>query len=157
PIILPTRINTSLASGGDILLSPGTLTTAGGALSLAPGNNGAVKPIASVTDVTVAPSAVTFAPGSNLAIAIDGKIQYDQLRVQGDVNLTGAILVTSGAYVPAVNDVFIIVNNQGPHPITGTFNGLPDGAIIANFLGSPLSAVISYDGNFVTLTVKHGS
>ncbi len=57
-----------------------------------------------------------------------------------------------------VGDTFSIVNNQGAHPIVGTFNGLPEGGVIPRFLGSRLSAIISYiggDGNDVVLTVKN--
>jgi hypothetical protein len=66
--------------------------------------------------------------------------------VLGDVNLTGASLVTSGTLVPTIGQTFTIVNDQGTHPVTGTFNGLPEGAVVSNFLGSSLGAVISYVG-----------
>jgi hypothetical protein len=50
----------------------------------------------------------------------------------------------------------VIINNDGTaDPVTGTFNGLPEGATILNFLGSPLKATITYtggDGNDVVLT-----
>jgi hypothetical protein len=59
--------------------------------------------------------------------------------------------------VPAPGQTFVVVNNDGADAVTGTFNGLPEGATIPNFLGSSLSASISYtggDGNDAVLTVN---
>jgi hypothetical protein len=80
------------------------------------------------------------------------------LTVAGSVDLTGVDLVFSGAYVPVLGNTFTIVDNDGADAIIGTFNGLPEGGAIPNFLGSGLYAVITYtggDGNDVTLTVKN--
>jgi hypothetical protein len=158
PVALPQPI-LNVTSGSDIVFSPGSITT-GGVLTLAPGATGAVKPITSGIDAAVTPGALGFASGSNLAIAINGtaaQSQFNQLSVLGDVNLTGVNLVLSGTLTPIAGQTFTIVNNQGTHPIVGTFSGLPEGAVIANFLGSSLNATISYlggDGNDVVLTVK---
>jgi hypothetical protein len=103
---------------------------------------------------------VSFADGAELAIQIDGTevdTEYTQLNVAGTVDLTGAALTVRGAYSPAVGDVFTVVNNGGSDPIIGTFDGLPEGAVISDFLGSGLLATITYiggDGNDVVLTVQ---
>ncbi len=157
---MPSATNVNVTSGSHIIFNPGSIGTDGGSLTLTPGNTGSVQPLTSGTDATVSPASLAFGSGSNLAIAINGTIpdtQYTQLSVAGDVNLSGVNLVLSGTDIPTSGQVFTIVNNQGPHPIVGTFNGLPEGAVISNFLGSVLSAVVSYvggDGNDVTLTVE---
>ncbi len=82
--------------------------------------------------------------------------EYSQLNVAGAVNLTGAALALSGSYTPVVGDAFTIVANDASDPVAGTFAGLPEGAIIADFLGSGLNAIITYvggDGNDVVLHV----
>jgi hypothetical protein len=153
-ITLPTATGVSLISGCDIDFNPGSINTSGGPLTLATGGTGSVQPLTSGTDANVAPAALGFVAGSNLAIVISGAAQYSQLNVAGDINLTGANLVLSGAYTPVAGQTFTVVSNSGTHPISGTFNGLPEGATILNFLGSGLDAVISYvggDGNDVVL------
>ncbi len=151
--------NVNLTSGGDVLFNPGSLTTGGGMLTLTPGNGRAVQPVTSGTDVTVSPASLKFGSNSNLAIVINGTSadgQYQQLSEIGDVNLTGVNLVLSGSLAPIAGQRFIVVNNQGNHPVTGTFVGLPEDGVIANFLNSGLSAYVSYvggDGNDVVLTV----
>src|SRR6185503_8446827 len=52
-------------------------------------------------------------------------IGYDQLTAN-NVSLAGTLDVTLG-FTPAPNDSFTIVNNLGPAPIAGTFNGLAEG------------------------------
>ena len=74
----------------------------------------------------------------------------------GMVNLTGVNLVLSGTLTPQAGQTFTIVNNDGTDAIMGMFNGRAETTTIPNFLGSGLSATISYmggDGNDVVLTV----
>jgi mucin-19 len=156
----PAATNVQLRSGGDVTFNQ-NFNTNGGTLLLAPGNSpAAVKPVFNGTDATA--SVVSFA--SDLAIVINGTTPgdgagatYTQLTVLGDVNLTGVDLVLSGIYSPVLpGHTFVIVNNLGANPITGTFTGLLQGATIPNFLGSGLDAIITYtggDGNDVVLTV----
>jgi hypothetical protein len=168
PIALPGPTNVNLTSGGDIIFNPGSITTyanfpgqhaGSGNLTLAPGRGGAVRPITSGTDANVAPGNLAFAPGSNLAIAINGTTvddQYNQLNVYGSIDLTGANLLLSGTLHPALGQTFTIVKAGpkfgNPPPFfnggirLGEFNGLPEGARISNLLGSPLDAVITYNG-----------
>ncbi len=159
PIAFPSATNLNLVTAGNIIFNPGSINTAGGSLNLVPGSTGSIQPLTAGTDVTSGSSNLTFAPGANLAIAINGTTpdtQYTQLSVAGNVNLTGANLVLSGNFTPAVGQAFTIVNNQGTKPITGVFNGLPEGAVIPNFLGSGLNATITYaggDGNDVVIGI----
>jgi len=80
---------------------------------------------------------------------------FSELNVTGTVTLTNTNLVTAtgGSYAPHIGDVFRIINNDGVDPISGTFNGLPEGGLV-DVNGAP--AQISYvggTGNDVTLTV----
>lgn len=58
--------------------------------------------------------------------------EYDQIVVNGTVNLNGAALNltdSSGSFSSPEN--LIIIDNDGTDPVVGTFNGLPNGAVIA--------------------------
>ena len=119
------------------------------------------SPIFSSTDVTG--TALSFTAGSKLNIVVNGTTPgdgtfstYTQLTVVGAVNLNGVSLQLSGSHVPVIGQVFTIVDNDGTDAITGTFTGLPQNGLIANFLGTSALAVISYTGgtgNDVTITV----
>ncbi|MBK9337265.1 MAG: choice-of-anchor D domain-containing protein [Lewinellaceae bacterium] len=152
--------NVELHSAGDVLLSAGGINTESGTLLLDPGASpAAVKPTFADTDATA--STLSFA--SDLEIVINGTttgdgtgMTYSQLTVVGMVDLDGVDLVFSGLYTPAVGDVFLIVDNAGMDAILNTFVDLAEGATIPDFLGSGLSATITYlggDGNDVVLTV----
>ncbi|MFN8347614.1 MAG: BspA family leucine-rich repeat surface protein, partial [Spirosomataceae bacterium] len=169
-------VNFGSANTGDITVSSaishaaGNVTlTAGGALTLnssydvGSGNltvnaAGGINPTGAGVDVSG--NAISFATNNNLNIVINGttvNTNYHQLNVSGVINLTGLNLVLSGSHTPAAGQTFTIVNNDGGDLITGTFNGLTQGATIANFLGSSLSATISYtggDGNDAVITVQ---
>jgi len=151
----------NLTTGGSINLNASALNSAGGNVTLTPGASGSVNPAATGADVSMSTTGtLSFASGADLGIAINGTTmdsQYRQLNVVGLVNLTGVDLVLSGSHTPSVGQSFIIVNNDSTDAITGKFNGLDEGAIIPNFLGSGLNAMISYmggDNNDVTLTVN---
>jgi hypothetical protein len=150
--------NLSLTSGADINIATGSLSSAGGNVSL---NGANTFPFNSGTDVNAgATGTVTLASAKGLLINITGTTVdtgYTQLNVTGLVNLNGANLVTIGGHMPSPGQTFVVVNNDGADAITGTFNGLAEGATIPNFLGSSLSASISYtggDGNDAVLTVN---
>ena len=91
---------------------------------------------------------------ASLSVTIEGPVAnrlYDQLRVSGEVGLSGG-LILEGEYIPAIGDSFLVVDNDGTDLIEGHFDGLPEGALI-DFNGSPLS--ITYQGgtgNDVELT-----
>ena len=54
---------------------------------------------------------------------------YDQLTVNGSIDLTGQTLQLSlGAFTPMTSGTFRIIDNASGSPITGTFAGLPEGA-----------------------------
>jgi len=101
---------------------------------------------------------VSFASGSNFDVEIDGTTvgtQYDQLNVTGTVSLGNATLNVTLGFTPSNGDSFTIINNDGSDAVTGTFNGLAEGA---SFMVSGMNFVISYaggSGNDVVLTVQN--
>jgi len=152
-------------SGGDILIFgaptlPDGFDTGGGNLNLAPGPGKAVVPAAQGTDVTS--TGFTMAPGTTLKCWLDTTVPdtgYQLLRVGGLLDLTGVSLAFDGTYTPVAGDTFRIVRN-GVDPTTGTFVGLPEGSLIPNFMGSALSAAISYlggDDDDVQLVITSGT
>jgi hypothetical protein len=153
-----TATNLSLSSGANIDISGGSLASAGGNVALNPGTN----TFASLAGVDVnagATGTLTLATAKDLKVVINNTTPdtgYTQLNVAGHVNLNGANLSLSGSHTPVAGQTFVVVNNDGADSITGTFNGLSQGASIPNFLGSSLSASINYaggDGNDAVLSV----
>ncbi|WP_052659165.1 DUF4347 domain-containing protein [Pseudomonas sp. LFM046] len=69
--------------------------------------------------------------GSTLAVEINGTSagsQYDQVVVNGTVNVSGATLAVTHSYASGLGDIYNIINNDAADAITGTFSGLADGA-----------------------------
>ena len=96
--------------------------------------------------------------GGSFDVEIGGKAagEFDQTNVTGTVDLGSAtelnVSLVNG-FAPAVNDSFVIINNDGSDAITGTFEGLADGDKFT--LGS-YTYQINYDagdGNDVVLLV----
>lgn len=77
---------------------------------------------------------------------------YDQLIVNGSVNLTNVTLSIANGFTPAVGASFIIVSNDLSDAVFGSFNGLPEGA---EFVVGPVRYRITYaggSGNDIALT-----
>jgi len=69
-----------------------------------------------------------------------------------DITLDNANLAPTGGFIAQLAGEIIIVRNEGANPVSGTFNGLPEGASIS--FGS-YNGIISYvggDGNDITLS-----
>lgn len=89
---------------------------------------------------------------------------HDQVDVTGTVTIGNNVTLNTSAFdrgdtnlfTPAVGEQFVIINNDGSDAIVGNFDGLAEGAIINNFLGSGHNATITYQGgtnaNDVVLT-----
>jgi autotransporter-associated beta strand protein len=116
----------------------------------------------------------TIAPGNSLGILNSGSVTfnssgnftenlagptlgggYSQLNVAGTVSLANATLAVVPAFTTPVSigQQFTILNNDGTDPITGTFNGLPEGSL---FTAGAYKFRISYvggTGNDVMLTL----
>ncbi len=119
------------AVAGDIYMYSGKLKGTGtvGNINL---SGGTVAP--GMSPGVLASGNVTFGGGS-FEEEIGGTTsgQYDQLNVTGTVNLgsTTTLTVTHwNGYRPALNDSFVIINNDGADAVSGTFQGLAQGATV---------------------------
>src|SRR5215831_10788615 len=147
-----------------VIGSVGTITATGG--TIAPG--GLTAPGILTSGATTFNSATTFdvqlngtSPGG-MGIVQPIPSEYDHLDVTGPVELGGSTLQLQVNFTPAETDQFTIINNLDGvsqltnmpvhYPTTGTFKGLPEGAIFS-VNGVPFK--ITYrggDGNDVVLT-----
>jgi hypothetical protein len=94
--------------------------------------------------------------GSTFSVDLSGNtagLGYSQLNLAGggSINLNNSTLSISLNYGPAGTDEFSIINGG---PVTGIFNGLPDGSIVdlGMFGGGNYKANIVYGSTFVLLT-----
>ncbi len=98
---------------------------------------------------------VSYVAGSNLAVEVDGDTpgtQYDQLVVTGTVALGGANLVTGGTIAIPNANAIVLIDNDDTDAVSGTFAGLPEGALVTI---NGIEFRISYvggSGNDVVLT-----
>lgn len=99
-----------------------------------------------------------LATGGSYAVEIGGTAagQYDQLNVTGTVDLGSSTQLSIShwnGFIPSLNSQFVIINNDGSDAITGTFQGLANGATVTV---DGVTYTINYaggDGNDVVLTV----
>jgi autotransporter-associated beta strand protein len=125
----------------------GPLTASGG--SVAPGNSPGIHTANGNVAINFASSFVVELNG------LTSGTQYDQLKVNGTVNLGGATLsATLGSgFAPAVGTAFTLIDNDGTDAVTGMFSGLPQGATVT-FGGLPFTVKYTGgSGNDVVLTV----
>ena len=84
---------------------------------------------------------------------------HDQVTVAGTVaieNIVGLQLVSRGGFIPAGGEGLVIIDNDATDPVTGAFDGMPEGHMISNFLGSGYDATLTYqggDGNDIVVVV----
>ena len=52
------------------------------------------------------------------------------IDVTGTINLGGATLALSGAFVPGSGQSFVLIDNDGAEAVSGTFAGLPNGGTV---------------------------
>ncbi len=121
---------------------------------------------ASVAGATISPG---FSPGiipsGNLTLTSGSVISielasaagpgtgHDQLDVTGTVSLGNATLNATSSFAPSIGTSFVIINNDLAEAVTGTFNGLPNGATFV--VGSTLLQINYASGtnnNDVVLT-----
>jgi autotransporter-associated beta strand protein len=146
----PVTVNSGATLGGSGTV--GSITT--NSATVSPGNTSP----AILTDS----GNLNLSAGSTFNAALNGTTAgsgYSQLVVNGTVTLNNATLSTSlgSGFTPSGNDQFTIIKNNGGSAVTGTFNGLAQGATVM-IGGHPFS--ISYTGgtgNDVVLTSQVGS
>ena len=106
-------------------------------------------------------SNVIFSSSGNFTVELTGPNPgvggYDQLNVHGTNKLANAALTVIPAFTNpvTVGQTFTILNNDLSDLITGTFNGLPQGAaIVTNGFGFRIS-YLGGSGNDVVLTLTN--
>ncbi len=96
---------------------------------------------------------------ATLAVDVNGSVDADQVVVNDDVILKGALDVNLLA-APATTSSFVVVDHQDAGPILGTFDGiLEGGTVAASFGGSSYNFAVSYvggDGNDVVIGACFG-
>ncbi|MGC4043262.1 MAG: autotransporter-associated beta strand repeat-containing protein [Armatimonas sp.] len=117
--------------------------------TLAPGNSPGLLTVNG--NVTFAPH-FDFYADPNFAVELNGTTVgtgYDQLAVNGAVDLGSANLLLSLGFAPGVNDMFFLVSNDGTDAILGNFLGLPEGSsVTGTYGGMTYTGQITYQGDF---------
>jgi hypothetical protein len=92
-----------------------------------------------------------------LVVAVAGTVPvslYTQLVVTDGLALSGPLTLSfRPGYVPDVGSEFRIADNRGTSPVGGTFDGLPEGALLLTTHGTFRASYHGGDGNDVELTV----
>ena len=140
PPPVPVYLDGGTLDGSGVLNS--TLTNSG---VVSPGGPGVAALIDLLGDYTQTGAGV---------FQVDIGSSSDELGVHGNISLGGTLQVNAlPGYLPQDGGTFVILNNEGPGPINGTFSGLPEGATFTT--GAGLVFQITYqggDGNDVELT-----
>ena len=136
-------------------------------------SGGTLKGTGTVANVNV--NGGTIAPGESPGIINTGNLVYtggtleeeiggtasgefDQLNVTGTVDLGAGVtnlnITHWNGFAPALNDSFVIINNDSTDAITGTFAGLAEGATTTvDGYTYAISYIGGTDGNDIVLTV----
>lgn len=158
----PTVINDGgFAVAGTSLSTSSVVTINGGFLQFA--NSGSAGPITVNSPATLRCEGgganqignitdLTMYAGSNLTMAMYALSNYGQLNASGNVSLGDATLNLQWSFASATGNAFTIINKTSPGAVTGTFNGLAEGA---TFIQNGRTYRITYiggDGNDVVVT-----
>jgi len=131
------------ALGGSGTTGDVTMNSSG---TLSPGNSHGILTVQGNLKLTL---------GANYLVSLNGPVvgsQYSQTNVFGTVSLGNSTLLLHVGFEPAIGTTFDIVDNDSTHPVTGMFNGFPEGSTLT---ADGKSFMISYqggDGNDVVLT-----
>ena len=170
---LLTLANTNVLTG-IITVSTGTLAVTGtaSAITVASGatltgtgtvdgtvavqNGGTLSPGSSPGTLTINGDLAMVA-GSTLVVEINGTtagIDYDQIIVNGTVDVSSATLSVTHGYTPGSGDTYTFIVNDAADAVTGTFSGISEGSTLsAGGNGTILTAsYIGGTGNDSTLT-----
>ncbi|MEI6234807.1 MAG: autotransporter-associated beta strand repeat-containing protein, partial [Planctomycetota bacterium] len=138
-------------TGTSVFYGTGSLTSNQFSAAFSPGTGPSTTGVLSTGSLTLT-TAANFIVDINGAAAAG--TNYDQVNVTGAVSITNATLTATlgGGYIPALNDIITIIQNDDTDAVTGQFAGLPEGSY-KSFSGQFFR--ISYvggSGNDVTLT-----
>ena len=151
-------VNGSIANSATTVASGATLEgggSIGGSVTVQSG--GHIAPGASAGDL--ATGIFDLQLGSFFDVEIGGTTagtQYDQLIVNGTVTLAGALSTSLlVGFNPTTGSTYTIILNDGADAVSGTFNGLAEGATFTQG-GSTYSITYTGDtGNDVVLTAQN--
>jgi autotransporter-associated beta strand protein len=138
-------VETGATLGGSGTISGQISVAAGG--HLAPGNSPGILHTGNVT----------LASGAYFDVELNGTAPgsgYDQLDLDGVINLSDAQLNVLLGFSPSIGDQFTIIDNDGVERVTGDFAGLNEGSLFSTPFGSQrfLITYLGGDGNDVVLT-----
>lgn len=161
-----TYLGATLVNGGTLLVNgsqPQSPVSVGAAGTL--GGSGTVGIITASGEVapgtspgTLTSSNVVFGASGTFPVELNGTTPgsgHDQLNVRGTNNLTGAALSVNVGFSPTDGDEFRIINNDSGDAITGTFDGLPEGAVIPAGNYRFRVSYVGGTGNDVVLTMTN--
>ena len=149
-------------SGSGTIAGGGTYTVASGATLS--GNSTFSTAVTVQSGATIAPGNspgtistgnLTLASGSTATMEVDGTTAgtgYDQINVTGTVSISNATLNVVVGYTPTAGDSYVLINNDGADPVTGTFSGLAQDATITVGGRTFQISYVGGTGNDVTLT-----
>jgi len=142
---------------GNNVENVGTITGSG-AFGLVGNDGGTVRPGEPVGALTFNGSYVNAGGRYNgrgtLEIDVNGTSPgtgYDQIIINAPSFLGGRLVVNAG-YTAAPGERFVLIDNRGTWPIAGTFDGLPEGAVLTAGGQEFRISYVAGDGNDVTLT-----
>lgn len=150
----------TLSLSRDLTMTDGQILRGGGRVqgNVIVGTNGRVSP--GPDAATLRTRNLTFSGGFlDMQILGTAAGQYDQIDVQGSVNLTpGRLNLTVAPGVVSPGNQFKIINNDGTDLVISPFNSLPEGTVFTVGSGvTSQSFQITYrggDGNDVVLTAQ---
>lgn len=135
-------------AGGSVLIT-GALTSSSNAVNVINGavlgGTGQIEGVINTGVGTVAPGLspgrltgsgqLQLSSNATFAVELNGTAaasQYDQFTADGvaSPSLASAALAVTRGFVPVPGDRFTIIANQTGNSVTGTFNGLPEGATV---------------------------
>jgi autotransporter-associated beta strand protein len=150
-------VNGSQAASAVTVKTGGTLGGSGTVGNVSVNSGGAIQPGTSASSTgTLTTGKVTFVSGSSFNVDLNGTTAgsgYDQVAAGSTVTLGGSTLNVTLGFTPAIGTIFTIIANNSGSAVSGTFNGLAQGA---TFTQGGMTFQISYLGGVslhdVTLT-----
>ncbi len=148
-----TAANGVTLSGGDVIEGTGTIDIGTGTAGLIT-NSGSLAPGDESGDKTgtLTVDGDLDADGGTLILQVDGVTagDFDQIVVNGAVDITGATLDTTGSTTTSAGNI-VLISNDGSDAVIGQFTGLANGSTVTI---NGQSFTINYaggDGNDVVL------
>jgi len=117
---------------GLVALSSGTTLGGVGTVGSISTSSATLNPGDTTPGTLTDTGALTLDSGSTYDVTLNSDTVFSQMKVGGAINLGSAKLNLSlgSGFTPTGNDQFTIIQNTSSTPITGTFAGLAEGAIV---------------------------